>query len=86
MADSVVRARIAGDVKEEAARVLAAMGLSVSDAIRMLLIRVARERALPFDVKVPNHGTPAETTELDGGKDRLAAGVAALMAELKVDE
>ena len=52
--DDVVRARIDGKVKEQAARVLADMGLSVSDAIRMLLVRVAREKALPFDVRIPN--------------------------------
>lgn len=46
----VVRARIDGHVKEEATAVLAQMGLSVSDAIRMLLTRVAADKALPFDV------------------------------------
>jgi DNA-damage-inducible protein J len=45
-------------VKEEATSVLNKMGLSVSDAIRMLLIRVAREKALPFDVRIPNAETP----------------------------
>ena len=46
--DTVVRARIDGHVKEEATSVLGKMGLSVSDAIRMLLIRLARENALAF--------------------------------------
>jgi DNA-damage-inducible protein J len=46
----VVRARIDGHIKEEATNVLAQMGLSVSDAIRMLLTRVAADKALPFDV------------------------------------
>lgn len=46
----VVRARIDGHIKEEAASVLAEMGLSVSDAIRMLLTRIAADKALPFDV------------------------------------
>ena len=46
----VVRARIDGHIKEEAANVLAEMGLSVSDAIRMLLTRIAADKALPFDV------------------------------------
>jgi len=52
--DTVVRARIDGQVKEKAAKVLADMGLSVSDAIRLLLVRVATEKALPFEIKVPN--------------------------------
>ncbi|TNE61220.1 MAG: type II toxin-antitoxin system RelB/DinJ family antitoxin [Sphingomonadales bacterium] len=46
----VVRARIDGHIKEEASNVLAQMGLSVSDAIRMLLIRIAADKALPFDI------------------------------------
>ena len=46
----VVRARIDGHIKEEATNVLAQMGLSVSDAIRMLLTRVAADKALTFDV------------------------------------
>jgi len=46
----VVRARIDRHIKEEATNVLAQMGLSVSDAIRMLLTRVAADKALPFDV------------------------------------
>ncbi|WP_236866980.1 type II toxin-antitoxin system RelB/DinJ family antitoxin [Burkholderia pseudomallei] len=46
----VVRARIDGQIKEEASNVLARMGLSVSDVIRMLLTRVATDKALPFDV------------------------------------
>lgn len=51
MANSdVVRARIDGSIKEEAASVLAEMGLSISDAIRMLLIRVAADKAIPFDI------------------------------------
>jgi len=50
----VVRARIDGHIKEEASTVLAQMGLSVSDAIRMLLVRVATDKALPFDI---NHGS-----------------------------
>lgn len=48
--NDVVRARIVGYTKEEATNVLAGMGLSVSDAIRMLLARIAVDRALPFDI------------------------------------
>lgn len=48
--NDVVRARIDGHVKEEATNVLAGMGLSVSDAIRMLLTRIAADKALPFDI------------------------------------
>lgn len=47
---AVVSVRIDGHIKEEATRVLAEMGLSVSDAIRMLLIRIAADKAFPFDI------------------------------------
>lgn len=52
--NSVVRARINEHIKEEASVVLEAMGLTLSDAFRMLLTRVAREKALPFDPLIPN--------------------------------
>ena len=57
--NSVVRARIDETTKTEAAAVLATMGLSLSDAFRLLLRRVAAEKALPFEPLVPN----AETVE-----------------------
>jgi DNA-damage-inducible protein J len=57
--NSVVRARIDETTKREAAAVLASMGLSLSDAFRLLLKRVAAEKALPFEPLVPN----AETVE-----------------------
>ena len=53
-ANQLVQARIDGAIKEEATAVLAAMGLTVSDAVRLLLTRVAREKALPFAPLVPN--------------------------------
>ncbi len=80
--DAVVRARIDGEVKEKASRVLAEMGLSVSDAIRMLLIRVAAEKALPFEARVPNSETVAAMREGRQGKLRSFETVEALMADL----
>ena len=55
--NAVVRARIDEHIKEEAAAVLAAMGLTVSDAFRMMLIRIAKEKALPFEPLIPNNET-----------------------------
>jgi len=55
--NAVVRARIDERVKEEAAAVLAAMGLTVSDAFRMMMIRIAKEKALPFEPLTPNEET-----------------------------
>lgn len=69
MAESaIVRARIDENVKARATAALEAMGLSVSDAIRLLLISVAEEQRLPFDVKVPNKATRQALAELEAGK------------------
>jgi len=57
--NSVVRARIDQRIKGEAAAVLAAMGLTVSDAFRLMMVRIAKDKALPFEPLVPN----AETIE-----------------------
>jgi DNA-damage-inducible protein J len=55
--NSVVRARIDERTKKEAAAVLKNIGLTVSDAFRMLLVRVAAEKQLPFEPLVPNEDT-----------------------------
>ena len=65
--NDVVRARIDRNTKEEAEAVLAAIGLTVSDAFRLLLIRVAREGALPFDPLIPNEETIAAMKEARAG-------------------
>ena len=85
-ADEVVRARIDGKIKKQAARVLSEMGLSVSDAIRMLLVRVAREKALPFDVKIPNEETVAAIEELRRGVGSKADGFDDLLAQLNAKD
>lgn len=66
-ANAVVRARIDENIKEEATVVLAAMGLTVSDAFRILLTRVAREKALPFEPLIPNAKTIAAMKEARKG-------------------
>jgi len=66
-ANQIVQARIDGAIKEEAAIVLAAMGLTVSDAVRLLLTKVAQEHALPFDLLVPNAETIAAMKEARRG-------------------
>ncbi|BBU60297.1 DNA damage-inducible protein [Methylosinus sp. C49] len=59
MTNTVVRARIDEHVKEEAAAVLATIGLTVSDAFRLMMVRIATDKTLPFELLVPN----AETVE-----------------------
>ena len=85
-ADTYVRARIDSETKARAADALEAMGLSISDAIRLLMLRVAEERRLPFDVKVPNRATREAIAELEEGRGVRFANVAALMADLDADD
>lgn len=54
-----VRARIDEKLKDEASEVLAEFGLTVSDIVRMTLTRVAKDRAVPLELKVPNAQTQA---------------------------
>jgi DNA-damage-inducible protein J len=84
--DTYVRARIDNKTKERAADALEAMGLSISDAIRLLMLRVADERRLPFEVKVPNAGTRRAIAELESGKGKRFGTVKALMADLHADD
>jgi len=67
---TMVHVRVDEKVKEKAAKTLAAMGMSVSDAVRMLLVRVAAEKALPFEVKVPNTTTVKAMKAADRGEGK----------------
>ncbi|WP_245608501.1 type II toxin-antitoxin system RelB/DinJ family antitoxin [Stenoxybacter acetivorans] len=49
MANHLVQTRIDGQIKDEAAAVLAGIGMTVSQAVRLMLTRVAQEKRLPFD-------------------------------------
>jgi DNA-damage-inducible protein J len=84
--DTVVRARIDLATKERATKALDAMGLSVSDAIRLLMVRIADEQRLPFAVKVPNAATQAAIAELEAGQGERFADVDALMVDLHADD
>jgi len=81
-ANAVVRARIDEHIKNEATIVLAAMGLTVSDAFRILLTRVANEGALPFEPLVPNAETIAAMREARLGKLPSFDNIESLMADL----
>jgi DNA-damage-inducible protein J len=72
-ADAIIRARIDSATKQKAIAALDAMGLSVSDAIRLLMLRIAEEKRLPFELKVPG-GEASQAGErgsrrLDSGED-----------------
>jgi DNA-damage-inducible protein J len=83
--NSVIRARIDEHTKAEAAAVLKAMGLTVSDAFRMMMVRIAREKALPFEPLVPNAET-IEAMKAARRGDLVTAGKPdSLLASLNAD-
>ena len=81
-----VRARVDRAVKEEAAAVLAEMGLTVADAVRLLLTRVAREKALPFAPVVPNAVTVEAMKEARRGGLPRFSRVQDLLDHLRADD
>ena len=85
-ANAVVRARIDEHTKEEATAVLAAMGLTVSDAFRIMLTRIAREGALPFEPLVPNATTIEAMKEARQGRLKSFTSVNDLMADLNAGD
>lgn len=62
-ATTMVHVRVDEDVKVQATETLASMGLTVSDAVRVFLTRVAADKELPFAVKAPNAGSRAAIAE-----------------------
>ncbi len=84
MATAMVHVRVDEKVKEDAAKSLAAMGMSVSDAVRMLLVRVAAEKVLPFEVRVPNATTAKAMREADRGEGRRFKTAGALFKDLGI--
>jgi len=85
-ATEMVHVRIDKRVKAQAAKALSAMGLSVSDAVRVLLTRVATEKVLPFEVKVPNAATAAAMQEARAGGLASFDSVSDLMADLNAED
>jgi len=81
---TMVHIRVDEKVKADATKTLSAMGMSVSDAVRMLLVRVAAEKALPFEVKVPNATTVKAMQEADRGKGKRFKNADALFKDLGI--
>ena len=82
--DTTVRARIDERVKKQATRVLDDMGLSVSDAIRLLLVRIAADKTFPFTVKTPNATTRKALAQLEKGKGKRFASADELFKDLDI--
>ncbi len=84
--NSVVRARIDERVKDEAAAVLAAMGLTVSDAFRLMMVRIAKDKALPFEPLVPNAETIEAIKAARRGELVTVGSTDELLASLNADD
>ena len=82
-ANAVIRARIDEDIKHEATLVLESMGLTVSDALRMMMVRIAIEKALPFEPLVPNAKTISAMREARDRQLKSFTSSKALMKDLK---
>jgi len=83
---SMIHVRIEDDTKKDATAALDAMGLSVSDAVRLFLKRVVADQAFPLELKVPNAATREAMQEADGIAANRAARFAdgdALIADLE---
>jgi len=84
-ATSMLHVRIDEDLKEQATQALAAMGLTASDAVRLLFHRVVAEQAFPFELKVPNAETRAameESRQIMAERRARFAGAEDMIAEL----
>lgn len=68
MHDTVVRVRLDAKLKADTSAVLDAMGMNMSEALRIFFTRVVSDRAIPFAVQVPNAATRAALAELNAGK------------------
>jgi DNA-damage-inducible protein J len=81
----MLHVRVDDDLKAEASEALAAMGLSTSDAVRLLFHRIVADQAFPLELKVPNSATRAAMAEADGiiaeRRARFAGGEA-MIADL----
>ena len=84
-ANSVVRARIDEQTKKEAAAVLQAMGLTVSDAFRMMMVKIAKEKALPFEPLIPNDETIEAMRAARRGELTTVGPPGKLIASLNAD-
>jgi len=82
--NAVVRARIDEKTKVRAAAVLATMGLTVSDAFRLLLVKVAAEQKFPFEIRTPNAETVAAMRAADRGEGERFDSANALFEHLGI--
>ena len=86
MPQQLVQARVDGEIKAQAAAVLADVGLTVSDAVRILLTKVAREKMMPLELLTPNATTLAAMEEAKEGDLPRVHTVEELFEKLNADD
>ena len=84
--NAVVRAQIDQKTKDEAVAVLGTIGLTASDAFRLMMVRIAAEKRLPFDPLVPNAETIEAMKAARRGDLIPSGGIGDLMADLNADD
>ena len=84
--NTVVRARIDQQIKDEAGAVLASIGLTASDAFRMMMMRIAAEKRLPFEPLVPNAETIEAMKAARAGDLVTMGGLDDLLSDLNADD
>ena len=72
--EAIIKSRIDSELKVEVEQILSALGITVSDVIRMTFAQIAARKGLPFDVKLPNAQTLSALKESDATLARLRAG------------
>ena len=80
--DDIVRARIDAKTKRQSEKMLASMGLTMSEAIRLFLVQTVRQRGLPFAVVAPNAETRKAIHDSREGKGKRHANADALFEKL----
>ena len=86
MTDSVVRARIDPAIKKKATKTLKKIGLTTSDAVRLMMVRIANEGALPFEPLIPNKKTIAAMKEARRGGLKAYKNADELLAALNAEK
>jgi len=85
-ANAMIRARIDEQIKDEASDVLEAIGLTTSEAFRLMMTKIAREKKLPFSLLEPNEKTIQAIREARGGNLSSFSSVDDLMSDLHADD
>ena len=80
--NSIVRASVDENIKREATEVLADVGLTVSDAFRLLLTRIAKEKTVVFDPLIPNAKTIAAMNDAREGNVKSFNSIEELFEDL----